>query len=187
MLKKSAATRPGPGVRNGVATAVAPESGAASRRIRRLADEAEIRAGLEHYFYAIDAGKFSQFREVFTEDSIADYAGGRLKLRGWGGIMAGMREIVRGIPAASSNHFITSAHIRVAGDAAKSDTFGAIFVHKVNASSGQGMLSAMGVRYRDEWVRGPKGWRIRYRLHNRLWTCDDLPAGVAAKLAPRSR
>lgn len=162
-------------------------TGGADRSYQRLLDHAAIREGLDRYFYAIDSGKFALFREVFTEDAIADYAGGNLKLRGWRGIMEGMRDIVRGIPAASSNHFITSTQIRVRGDTAKSDTFGAIFVHKAAGKGAHGTVSALGVRYRDEWVRGPKGWRIRYRLHTRLWTCEGMPAGVAAKAAPRRR
>ena len=97
--------------------------------------------------------------------------------------MEGMRGIVRGMPNVSSNHFITATEITVRGGTASSDTFGAIFV-----SQGRGaarMLTAMGVRYRDDWVHSDGGWRIRYRRHDRLWTCDGIPAAVAAAVKPQ--
>jgi hypothetical protein len=172
------------GTGKGVTAGRAAPLGAADRRMQRLADQAEIREGLERYFYAIDAGRYALFRKVFTDDARADYAGGKLKLRGWRGIMEGMRAILRGMRNSSSNHFITATEISVKGDTAVSDTFGAIFV-----TQGGGVartLTAMGVRYRDDWVRGREGWRIRYRRHDRLWTCEDLPAGVVAKVAAKA-
>jgi hypothetical protein len=151
-----------------------------------LADSMEIREGLERYFYAVDAGRYALFRRVFAEDAKADYAGGKLKLKGARGIADAMRSIIRGMPKVSSNHFITGTDIVVRGDTATSDTFGAIFTH--TQPKGQApVLTAMGVRYRDRWVRTVKGWRITYRRHDRLWTCEGIPAGVAAKAVPARR
>lgn len=154
------------------------------RRQRASADRLEIREGLERYFYAIDAGRYALFNRVFTDDAKADYAGGRLKLEGCRGIMEGMRSVIRGMPKAASNHFITGADIVVRGDTATSDTFGAIFVHK-QPKGEPPVLSAMGVRYRDRWVRTARGWRIQYRRHDRLWTCEGIPAGLVAKAAAK--
>lgn len=156
------------------------------RRQRDSADRLEIREGLERYFYAIDAGRYALFSRVFTDDAKADYAGGKLKLEGCRGIMEGMRSVIRSMPKAASNHFITGADIVVRGDTATSDTFGAIFVHK-QPKEEVPVLSAMGVRYRDRWVRTVRGWRIHYRRHDRLWTCEGIPAGVAAKIVPGRR
>ena len=161
-------------------------SGKPRARIELLADRMEIREGLERYFYAVDAGRYALFRQVFSEDAKADYTGGKLRLRGARGIMEGMRSIIRGMPKASSNHFITGTDIVVKGDSATSDTFGAIFVH--TQPKGQApVLTAMGVRYRDRWVRTAKGWRISYRRHDRLWTCEGIQAGLLQKVAAKRR
>lgn len=149
-------------------------------------DRFEIREGLERYFYAVDAGRYALFRQVFSEDAKADYAGGKLRLQGARGIMEGMRGIIRGMPKASSNHFITGTDIVVKGDSATSDTFGAIFVQ--TQPKGQApVLNAMGVRYRDRWVRTAKGWRINYRRHDRLWTCEGIQAGLLQTVAVTRR
>lgn len=171
----------------------AQSSGTTDRRTARqaagiaaLADRLDIREGLERYFYAVDAGRYALFRRVFAEDAVADYAGGKLKLKGALGIMQGMRSIIRGMPRVSSNHFITGTDIVVKGDTATSDTFGAIFAH--TQPKGQApVLTAMGVRYRDRWVRTAKGWRITYRRHDRLWTCEGIQAGVLEKVAATRR
>ncbi len=45
-----------------------------------------------------------------------------------------------------------------------------------------GTVISRGLRYKDDWVRTPQGWRIRYRLHTRTWNFETLavppaPAG----------
>ena len=150
-----------------------------TRALRMLLDQSAIRDVIELYNYSLDAGKFREFRNIFTSDARADYAGGLLKYSGWQGIMKGMRDNLRTGKISSSNHFITSVSIRVTGDTAKSDTFAVAVGETKGKPDGSGAVVSLGLRYRDEWIRGAKGWRISYRLHTRSWKFETAVAAAA--------
>jgi hypothetical protein len=72
---------------------------------------------------------------------------------------------------AATRHSITSQALEVDGDSARSsaDCTAQHWLH-------DGSCRTVGVRYHDELVRGPTGWRIARRHVEQLWTRGEEPA-----------
>jgi ketosteroid isomerase-like protein len=160
------------------------------RALRRLQDEAEIRAAMELYFHCIDSRAFRGLRNVFTEDAIYDFAGGAIRFRGWSEVAEGMSRTLKGGDISSSNHFNTSVRIRLAGDSAASDSHAMVALMSGRGGNGAGAVVTRGLRYKDTWVRTPRGWRISHRIHLRTWTMETpavRPVPVGTKGQPGIR
>jgi hypothetical protein len=159
------------------------------KAVRALLDQAAIREVIDRYFYCVDSGTMSDFDQVFTPDAKADYNGGQVKFNSWREVRDGMAGNLRSWNASSGNHFTTSTRIIVKGDTAKADTHAAVFLMTERGQGLSGTIMARGLRYQDDLVRTPDGWRIKYRLHHRSWNFETLGTppslGQAAKPARR--
>ena len=151
------------------------------RALRVLMDKAAIREALENYYHAIDAHHVNDLTHIFTPDAKIDFSGGLVKYVGGRGMAKGIQDILKGGGISSSNHFSTSTRVSVSGDTAKSDSVSAVFLMSERAGGGTGTVIVRGLRYRDEWIRTPAGWRIRYRLHTRGWAFETLAVRPDAK------
>jgi hypothetical protein len=144
------------------------------RALRVMMDKAAIRETLENYYHAIDAHHLNDLNNVFTPDAKIDFSGGLVKYVGGKGMIKGIQDILKGGGISSSNHFSTSTRVSVSGDTAKTDSVSAVFLMSERAGGGTGTVIVRGLRYRDEWIRTPAGWRIHYRLHTRGWAYETL-------------
>ncbi|MBM3345313.1 MAG: nuclear transport factor 2 family protein [Betaproteobacteria bacterium] len=175
----------------GTARAKTGETGSLSagerRALRRLLDEAAIRSVIDDYFHCVDSRTLNGLGRVFTEDVRYDFSGGLVRYDGWKGTARGLENTLRGGSISSSNHFASSVRIRVRGDTAVSDTHAVVFLMSERSNGGAGTVISRGLRYKDEWVRTPRGWRIAYRLHARTWTAETLAVPPAAPPGKRMR
>ncbi len=133
-----------------------------------------IQQVLVRYANAIDELDFDALSMVFTPDARASYGGGP-----W---LEGVEAIVAYISPlqnlAASFHFMGNMQIDVDGDRARSTTRS--LTHLIAAD---GVLHARALRYRDQLVRTPVGWRISERVHTAQWMWE----GSATVFTPGSR
>lgn len=186
--KQSSKThRAGSRSNGGGARTAAGLSAGEARALRRLLDEAAIRAVIDDYFHCVDSRTLQGLKRVFTDDARYDFSGGLVRYDGWKGTAKGLEGTLRGGSISSSNHFASSTRIRVRGDTASSDTHAVVFLMSERSNGGAGTVISRGLRYKDEWVRTRQGWRVAYRLHARTWTAETLavpptlPAGKRAR------
>ncbi len=155
------------------------------RALRRLLDESAIRDVLDLYFHCVDSRTLAGLRGVFTDDARYDFSGGLVRYTGWKATAKGLEGTLSGGAISSSNHFTSSTRIRVSGDTATSDTHAVVFLMSERADGAAGTVISRGLRYKDEWVRTPRGWRISYRLHNRTWTAEAIAVRPVVPGKPR--
>jgi ketosteroid isomerase-like protein len=133
-----------------------------------------IQQVLVRYANAIDELDFGALATVFTPDARASYGGGP-----W---LDGVDAIIEYISPlstfAASFHFMGNMQIDVNGDRARATTRS--LTHLI---ASDGVLHARALRYRDQLVRTPDGWRISERVHTAQWMWE----GTATVFAPGSR
>ena len=133
-----------------------------------------IQQVLVRYANAIDELDFGALATVFTPDARASYGGGP-----W---LDGIDAIVEYISPlgslAASFHFMGNMQIDVDGDRARATTRS--LTHLIGPD---GVLHARALRYRDQLVRTPAGWRISERVHTAQWMWE----GTATVFTPGAR
>jgi ketosteroid isomerase-like protein len=134
-------------------------------------DRAEIRFTLERYFSGIDARDAERIASCFTPDAWMSYS---LDLEGKSRIDCSYVEWEKqrsagsgGSGMAATNHDLTSCHIEIEGDTARSDTFA--MVHLVEHPVTNGRVLIRGLRYLDELRLTETGWRITERVHQTVF------------------
>ena len=187
VTRKTADRKPAP---RKVAASAGGLSAAELRTLRRHMAEAEIRDVMDLYIHAIDSRAFAGLRHVFTEDVRYDFSGGAIRFRGWKDVADSLSRTLKGGAISSSNHFNTSVRISVKGDTATSDSHAMVALMSKRGGNGHGAVVTRGLRYKDQWVKTAKGWRIAYRLHLRSWTMETPavpPVPVGGKGKPGIR
>ena len=146
--------------------------------IDEVCDRASIIALLERYWYGVDIRDEDVAASVFTED--AQY-----------GTATGIEEIktmVRGSRKfRAMSHLRGNSEINIDGDTAHSDSFVVSFL--VEKIDGEEVVTARGLRYVDELVRTPDGWRISSRHggvqpphpHEDLWQFTGTSVDTVVK------
>ena len=133
-----------------------------------------IQQVLVRYANAIDELAFDALASVFTPDARASYGGGP-----W---LDGLDAIIEYISPlrsfAASFHFMGNMQIDVDGDRAHATTRS--LTHLI---ASDGVLHARALRYRDQLVRTPAGWRINERVHTAQWMWE----GTATVFTPGVR
>jgi hypothetical protein len=120
--------------------------------IKELCDKAAISELLERYWFGLDVPDVDIATSVFTPD--AQY-GDRT------GIDA-IREAVSGIHKFRAlSHANANSMITVDGDTAHAESYALSFL--VENIGGEEKVTVRGLRYVDELVRTPDGWRISRR------------------------
>ena len=120
-----------------------------------LEDKEAIRELFSEYCFRMDAFRFTELSELFTEDGewIAPYS----RARGPADIAALM---ARNIPAEPRRkHFIMNSLIRLDGDRATARTSYLVVLQ----ATGAGLVPSVAGTYADALVRTPDGWRFRER------------------------
>lgn len=141
-----------------------------------LSDEAQVRWLIERYYVAIDAKDADLMRSCFTEDTKVVYHAGE----GDREIRLGNRdELLAYLTAGTawngpSIHALSSTHVRIVNGTMESTSFAVAYLD-VN-----GKVLVRGLRYNDQFEKGPDGWRIRHRRHKAIWQFngDSVPSMV---------
>ncbi len=160
----------------------------------QLATDAEqIRALVHDYALAMDNTDTAAFSDLFVADgSLVVRALGRDEplgiFRGPGPEGVGMIARMLSELYAATLHNITTHQATIDGDAATGTTY--CLAYHVLAGDEGDRLETIGVRYEEEFVRTPAGWRMRERNATRLWAqTTPVPAGSLAvdRAAGRAR
>jgi hypothetical protein len=148
-----------------------------------LVDRASLRELLDRYCFAIDRGDVEAFRSCWTTDAYYE-----MNDRGsvWK-TLVGQDEIVAFFDVRyfsnpsrrTTNHAISSTNLVINGHAATGETMGV--AHVLDGPVERGRMMIRGIRYLDDFVRQPEGWRILRRRHLPVWQYDvpTVPADIA--------
>jgi hypothetical protein len=131
----------------------------------------ELRRLVEAYASAMDRGDLEEFGRLFVLDgALVVRAPGRDSPLGVFQGPAGVALIARllGELYVATLHNITTHRVVLNGDSATGTTY-CLAYHVVGNGEGDA-LETLGVRYEDEYVRTPDGWRMRIRNATRLWS-----------------
>jgi hypothetical protein len=135
------------------------------RALLKLLDQTAIRDVIGQYFSGLDRRDFAALTACFTSDAHGEYDGGKT-------VHVGREAIIKALQGITqfkfSTHLIGSMMIELNGDRAKADTHGIAFL-VVDDSGGKGRILVRGLRYLDDLVQGPEGWRISHRVHIPIW------------------
>lgn len=144
--------------------------------LRKLLDQTAIRDVIGLYFYGLDRRDFVALAACFTSDANGEYFGGKTVLVGRDAIIEALRPITQ---FKFSTHLIGNMTIKVDGDRAKADTNAVAFL-VVDNDGGKGRILVRGLRYLDDLVQGPDGWRISHRVHIPNWQYEaaSVPPAV---------
>jgi hypothetical protein len=139
------------------------------------------------YFTAIDRRDFELLREVFTDDVDAVYEGVTVA-GGIGRLLAfvtGTSEIhlpVDVVDLQVSTHFLGNHVAAISGHSARTETYA--LAHLVDRPGGTQRMRTRALRYQDELVRTPEGWRISKREHLCDWMRLDRIEWAADAVVP---
>jgi hypothetical protein len=145
-------------------------------KLDEISDRLEIQDLMVEYCYAIDTRDWDALDEVFTADAIIDYSE-------MVGVKGRLPEIKKFLEASMSEavlacqHIISTSKITIDGDRAHGRT---ICTNPMVLKQPEGHVMLVGLWYRDEFVRTPKGWRISSRYEENCWRYN-VPAGLLAR------
>ena len=146
------------------------------RTQQKVFDQAAIRDVLEKYFYGLDRRDFAALADCFTSDAYGEYDGGKTIHVGREAIIEALRGITQ---FTFSTHLPGSTMIDVDRDRAKTETTGVAFL-VVDEGGDKGRILVRGLRYIDDFVKTPEGWRICHRVHIPIWQYEvvSVPPGL---------
>ena len=132
----------------------------------RAADLAEIQQKIYHYGWCIDHRTFDALDDLFSEDAIVHYdlPGGARKpwpeMKEW---LPNGLQLFR-----VTQHNMSNPLVEFDGDRARSTTYGHL-IHVQHHKDDTTSVMRHHTIYRDEWVRGERGWQIRRRTLSNLF------------------
>lgn len=142
------------------------ESTASSKdpAIQQLADRLALRDLLVGYYSCIDRYDFAGLRAVFLPDAHLNFHGGVFNDSGIDKII----KFVSGIQACRvTMHFMGNQNITLNGDSATLETYA--MAHHLRADGDLERDDVYGLRYQDQAVRTPEGWRVKARIMHVDW------------------
>jgi uncharacterized protein (TIGR02246 family) len=153
-------------------------------RLRQLIDRQEITDLIVQYAAGVDTQDYERLIACFAPDGQMVSALGVKD--GIDAIRAAMapEALAKERPANSGLRFDQSTHqmsnmiITLDGDTAHGESAAVVFM--IGPLDGQRVMAVRGVRYIDEFVRRPEGWRIRRREHIADWQFGPVPLAAPA-------
>jgi len=131
-------------------------------RAALAADEQAVRDACMRYWAGFDRGEHDLMLSAFTPDATLSLFGGEQTLS-----VADLGARGSTPQSVQRMHAPGSQAITVDGDYATADTF--LTSYLVPEA---GPILVRGLRYLEELVRTPDGWRIRHLQHFQLWQYD---------------
>ncbi|MCW2622325.1 MAG: hypothetical protein JWL64_1927 [Frankiales bacterium] len=128
-------------------------------------DERAVQAICVRYATALDDRDWEQLRRCFTPDAVVVYEG-IAECTGYEAVEARCRSALA--PFARTQHLIGNVVVDLDGDLAGASCY--VQAQHVRAGAEGAVNVTLVGRYRDEFVRGDDGWRIRRRHLETWWT-----------------
>lgn len=129
-------------------------------RLARLCDEQEIRDACMAYWAGWDRRELDLVLRAFTADATLSLFGGELTMK-----VADLAARGRiDLDYKHTSHALSNQVLKVTGPTATADSL--VTCHLVNSN---GTVFVRGLRYLDDLMRTPDGWRITHRRHFVLW------------------
>ena len=156
--------------------------GQSATATQEVLDRVAIRELVDRYFVGIDEGDAEMYRSCWARDAVFEMTDrGSLWMSHVG--IDRIMELFGSRYSGDPNRRFTSQFgssrtiIKINGDTATGETFA--IGHVIDGPVENGRMMVRGLRYLDEFVRLPEGWRIQRRRHMPLWQYDvaTLPAG----------
>ena len=145
-----------------------------------IADRLALRELVDRYALIPDDRNYALIDRVFSEDAVL--VGPGFELTGREQIRKGMRSIEQ---YSATLHAVHNQLVEIHDDEAQGTTY--CVANHLHEVAGQLFKLDWGIRYHDQYRRGPDGWRIAQRRLELVWT-QDLPlaaANVASTESPR--
>jgi ketosteroid isomerase-like protein len=133
-----------------------------------LSDRQAIRDLVTRYACAVDRRDFDAVGACFTPDAETDYTYFKGPI---GEVLEKIRAGVGGF--AMTMHVLGNHLAEVHGDSATSETYAVCYHRRPGVPDGAQLVVAM--RYLDDLVRTPEGWRIRRRRATVEWQQNEPP------------
>jgi ketosteroid isomerase-like protein len=142
--------------------------------LQEISDRLEIQELMIEYCYAIDNRDWDALDNVFTPDAVIDYS----EMVGVKGPPSEIKLFLAESMKQVSNcqHIISTTQLKIDGDRA----YGRTICTNPMELAENGHVMLLGLWYRDEFVRTPKGWRISSRYEQNSWRYN-VPAGLLAQ------
>jgi len=126
--------------------------------LNEISDRLEIQQLLAEYSTAIDAGRFDDLHELFTDDAYVD-------LSATGGAHGPYRDVISWlIPTLSGMagyaHHVSNTDLRLAGETATART---LCLNPLLLDAETNAVYLMCFWYDDEFAKTSEGWRFRRR------------------------
>jgi hypothetical protein len=141
-----------------------PNESAEATRARRE-EEAQLRDLAYRYARMMDQMKFEWLPEVFAADGVL--SGPSYEMSGHDALRQGLQGLDQ---FSATLHGVLNTYFEIDGDRATGEVYCvANHVHEVD---GIPFKLDMGIRYEDDYTRGPGGWVIQRRKFNMVWETD---------------
>ena len=124
--------------------------------VERLLALEEIKGVKAHYLRCLDQKTFDQLQDVFTEDAVASYSGGKYHHEGRDQIIAWLQDKM-GSESMLSSHRCSHPEITFVSD---DEATGIWALHDVVAETTFGVLISGAAFYDDRYVKVDGRWRI---------------------------
>lgn len=124
--------------------------------LEALVEQEKIRRLKHAYLRCLDQKTFDQLEDVFTEDAVASYSGGKYTHEGRAEIIGWLREKM-GAETMLSSHRCSHPEIDLVSD---TEATGVWALHDVVVESAFGVIIAGAAFYEDRYVKVDGQWRI---------------------------
>lgn len=151
-------------------------SNATAETAARREDEAQLRDLALGYARMMDDRAFDRLPEVFAADGLLSGPG--YEMKGYDALAQGLKGLER---FEATLHCVHNAYFELDGDRGTGEVY--CVANHVHSEPGVAMRLDMGIRYQDEYVRTPAGWRIQQRVFNLVWE-SETPMRIGADGRP---
>jgi hypothetical protein len=133
-----------------------------------LADRYAVSQLVKVYALGIDMRDYNLARSVFADDAFAEGTLGAAKVDEY------LPKVYEGVlPYASTQHNITNQYVALDGDRATLLSYAVAYHFEDKNSERRNLI--LGVQYRDQCLRTPRGWLIKKRKVKLQWVDGPLP------------
>lgn len=129
--------------------------------VQELLDRQALRELMVRYYRAVDRRDWEALRGIFTPDAHLNYYNGTFDGQGIDRIIEFIKPVGR---SRASMHFMGQQSVTLHGDTATMVTYGIANGVRHRAASGPERHGGQALRYQDQLVRTPDGWRVKARV-----------------------
>ena len=129
--------------------------------LQELLDRQALRELMVRYYRAVDRRDWEALKSVFAPDAHLNYNNGTFDGQGVERIIEFIKPVAR---SRASMHFMGQQSVELQGDSARMETYGIANGVRARESGGPERTGGQALRYQDQLVRTPAGWRVKARV-----------------------